>query len=60
MAERRADVSILIIDEEFKMIIRELVIYKDNKRSIRFTKSFGRPAKNKYSLQAGSTATTKS
>lgn len=42
------------------MIIRELVIYGDNEKSIRLIKSFGGLAQNKYSLQAGLVATTKS
>ena len=43
-----------------EMIVRELLIYGDNEKSIRFTKSFKRLVQNKYSLQAGLAATTKS
>ena len=42
------------------MTVREFVIYGDNERSIGFTKSFEKPAQNKYSLQTGPIATTKS
>ena len=43
-----------------EMIVRELVIYGDNEKSIRFTKSFEKRIQNKYSLQAGLATTTKS
>ena len=52
MAERRTDASEPVTNEELEMIVRELVIYGDNKRSIGLTKSFEKPAQNKYSLQA--------
>ena len=42
------------------MIVRKLVIYRDNEKSIGFTKSFEKPVQNKYSLQAGLATTTKS
>ena len=50
MVKRRADANKPVTDEELEMTIRELVIYGNNKRSIGFTKSFEKPAQNKYSL----------
>lgn len=40
MAKKRVDASELVIDKELEMIIRELMIYKDNNKSIGLTKSF--------------------
>lgn len=48
MAKKRVDISKLVNNEELKMIIRKLVIYKDNKRCIEYTKSFEKPAQSKY------------
>ena len=59
MAEKRADANEPVTDKKLEMIVRELMIYKDNKRSIGFNKRFERPAQNKYSLQTGPAATTK-
>lgn len=60
MVKRRADTNKPVTDEALEMTIRELVIYRNNKRSIGFTKSFEKLAQNKLSLQAGPAATTKS
>ena len=60
MAKRRTDANEPVTDEELEMIVRELVIYGDNERSIGLTKSFEKPAQNKYSLQAGPTAAIES
>lgn len=53
MADKRVNANELVTNKELEMTIRKLVIYGDNKRSIRFTKSFGKPAQNKYSLLIG-------
>lgn len=50
LAKKKADNSKPVINEKLKIIVRELMIYKDNKRNIRLTKSFERPVQNKYSL----------
>lgn len=50
MTEKKADASKLVTNKELEMIIKELVIYKDNNRCIRHTKSFEKPIKNKYNL----------
>lgn len=60
VAEKRADAKKSVTNKELKKTFRELVIYKNNKRSIGFTKSFERPAQNKYSLQARSAIIIKS
>lgn len=60
MAERRADSNEPATNEELEMIVRYLVIYGDNERSIGLTKSSEKPAQSKYSVQAGPAAAIKS
>lgn len=50
MVERRVDASKSVTNRKHEIIVRELVIYKDNKRCIELTKSFEKPAQNKYNL----------
>lgn len=51
LAKKRVDASKLVINEKLEIIDRELVIYRDNKKSIALIRSFEKPAQNKYSLQ---------
>lgn len=44
MAMKRVDTSKFVTNKKYKMIIREIVIYGDNKKSIELTKSFERLA----------------
>lgn len=50
MAKKRVDASKLVTNEELEIIVKDLVIYRDNKKSIGLTASFEKPTQNKYSL----------
>lgn len=52
MAKRKADVNEPVTNKKLEMIVRGLVIYGDNKRSIGFIKSFEKLVQNRYSLEA--------
>lgn len=47
IAEKKIDASKPVNNEELKIIVREVVIYRDNKRCIMLTKSFEKLAQNK-------------
>ena len=52
IAKKKANLSKSITNEELEMIVRELVIYRDNKKCIELIKSFEKPVLNKYNLKA--------
>lgn len=60
IAKKKAITSKLVTNEKLEMIIRILMIYGDNKRSIRLTRSFEKLVWNKYSLQTKPVTTIES